>query len=401
MIGGIIILSLFLTALVAMITVSQQFDTYQNVANAMSQKDIDRYSERLMAVDPGLIYFQGNPVSGCGGSCNQYNMTLSNVGGVGVQIVRVYINSTSSGCTQATGYCVLNPSTTSPPSAYTFKVSEGFLNAGEFVHTVRLWLPNTVTLPPNSGANTIWIVTARGRVFTFQWPFLPNPLAKPGTIPDLMTGVMKIAYTGTDISQTQEGIGLGGYCHSEPKETLPGPGNATTGSNALGFVNPWITKAIFLDVTNTQTTLWMYAHLNNTTGKTLMINSGSVFLETADSHSNSKQFFLGADYFGTVYPIVRPPGQNITYANVTIPVNQEFMLIFKVTGWEQDLKNKNTGADDVATHGDIFMGTGSANNGGSIAPLLGKWTKDTYAEGNTYTSIFFFLEGVYIRTQCP
>ena len=52
MIGGIIVLTLFLTALGAMVLVSQQYDTYQQTVNFMSQKDIDRFSENLQVPYP-------------------------------------------------------------------------------------------------------------------------------------------------------------------------------------------------------------------------------------------------------------------------------------------------------------------------------------------------------------
>ena len=82
-IGGIIVLTLFLTALTAMMLVSQQFDSYQGVASDMSQYDIERFSENLVADFPGLAPPTVVPCSGSpSGNCNQYTMTLSNVGGL-------------------------------------------------------------------------------------------------------------------------------------------------------------------------------------------------------------------------------------------------------------------------------------------------------------------------------
>jgi hypothetical protein len=387
MIGGIIILSIFLTSLGAMVVVSQQYSIYQNTVNLMSQNDIDRYSERLIPVDPGLIYSLSNPVSGCGGTCNLYYMLLSNDGGVGVQVARIYVNSTGQeGCTPASGLCVLNPSTTSSPTAYTFSASDMFLNTGESNHTLRLWFPSTIGhLPPNTGANMIWIVTTRGRIFTLQWPLLPNPLAKPGTIPDLLTGVTKIAYTGTYSSQN-EGSGSG-YCHTETKETTTNPYGSSFGN--LYFVNPWITETIMQDATKSNTTqVWISALLNNTTHKTLTVNNGAIILEVADAASDAKQYFVGASYLGGVYPISSVKNQ--TQTTITVPNNPDaqFIVIFKVTFWEHDLQT-NPGIGNAAGNGDIFQGTGSANN------ALG-----TNAEDSTYTSIFFFLEGFYLKVQC-
>jgi hypothetical protein len=165
-IGGIIILTLILTALTEMVLVAQQYDTYETLLNTMSQKDIDRMSENLIAIYPGITGPQ--LVSGCGSTCNQYNMSISNLAGIGTQIVRIYINSTS-GCDNL---CVFNPSTS--PTQFGFQFSSSFINPAEAGHGVLFWLPNNVNLPTDSPkANTVVIATARGRTFTVQWPFPP------------------------------------------------------------------------------------------------------------------------------------------------------------------------------------------------------------------------------------
>ena len=165
-IGGIIILTIILTALTAMVLVAQQYDTYQTVVNAMSQKDIDRSSEDIIAVYPGITGPQ--LVSGCGGTCNQYTISLSNLGGIGTQIVRIYINS-SSACDNL---CIFNSG--SFAQQFQFQSSTGFINPAEAGHGLVFWLPSTMTLPTDSSmANTISIVTSRGRTFSFQWPFPP------------------------------------------------------------------------------------------------------------------------------------------------------------------------------------------------------------------------------------
>jgi hypothetical protein len=220
MIGGVIVLALFLTALVAMVTVTQQYDTYQNIVKEMSQKDIDRFSENVTVLYPGLT---GNYLVNClGGKCNQYNMTLSNNGGVAVRITRIYINSTKSGCTPTTGPCVLNPAPGQTPTAYTFNPLEGSLNVGELFHTIHFWLPQAIVLPDPTltPSNTIWIVTARGRVFTFQWPFAPiGPQGGQGANPTIQTGLMKIAYNASGYDSVNEGHGGTKFCHTEPVET--------------------------------------------------------------------------------------------------------------------------------------------------------------------------------------
>jgi predicted PurR-regulated permease PerM len=66
-IGGLIILSLILTALGTMVFVSQQYDQYQQTATKMAQHQNQGQSENLVANSPGLT--ANLAWSGCGG-CN-------------------------------------------------------------------------------------------------------------------------------------------------------------------------------------------------------------------------------------------------------------------------------------------------------------------------------------------
>jgi hypothetical protein len=185
MIGGIIVLSIFLVALVSMMVVSQQYDAYQGTVNQMEQKDIDRYSEQVQPTFPGLA--PGSPSSFiCGAStCYTYTMTVSNLG-IGTQIARIYINSTSGPCTTPS-LCVLNAAATASQNAFLNSAQfPAHLNPGEFFHQTELWvggqLPETCG-PGNSlkyGCNTVTIVTARGRVFSFLFPFPPSGLSVGG-----------------------------------------------------------------------------------------------------------------------------------------------------------------------------------------------------------------------------
>jgi len=177
MIGGIIVLGLFLTALVTMFLLIQQNDSYQSTVNKMMQADADRFSENLRPLPPALA--KGEDFSfACGSqTCNNYTMSLTNLG-IGLQIARIYINSSKSGCTSL---CILDPS--DPATPLRFRAEDRFLNPGES-RNITLWLPGdspNIILPDDRyGANTITIATTRGRIFTFQWP-LPPP-GPPGGI---------------------------------------------------------------------------------------------------------------------------------------------------------------------------------------------------------------------------
>ena len=140
-IGGLIILTLILTALVTMVFVSQQYDQYQQAVNQMAQYQNQAQSENLVANSPGLTILSTVPGwgSGCTTTYNCYNMTVSNLGGVGVQIVRIYINSTGSGCSSHSAYSTQRLQSLN----YAFNQANQFLNTGEVNHAVLLALPNS------------------------------------------------------------------------------------------------------------------------------------------------------------------------------------------------------------------------------------------------------------------
>ena len=157
-----------------MVFVSEQYDQYQQIANKMTQYHNQQQSEELVANSPGLTALipgtQNCPTTGY--TC--YSMSLSNLGGVGVQIARIYINSTGpagSGCSSPNPQpCILNPSSTI--ASYTFNQATQFLNPGETNHAVLLFLPSSVNLPSVSvSLNTIVIVTTRGEPFSFNGRF--------------------------------------------------------------------------------------------------------------------------------------------------------------------------------------------------------------------------------------
>src|SRR3989304_10093315 len=78
MIGGMIVLGLILTALVAMVLVTREYDALQTIVNNMQQTDAQRFSENMRPVYPGLA--PGNPFQiSCSGSqqCNNYTLTIA------------------------------------------------------------------------------------------------------------------------------------------------------------------------------------------------------------------------------------------------------------------------------------------------------------------------------------
>jgi hypothetical protein len=177
MIGGIIFLVIFLAALVFMLVIGQQYDVYQTTAAAMQQKQIEMYSENLLAAYPGIANGGGNAtpappasptrfeVNCAGGKCNNYTLVLNNLG-INSRITRIYISSDA-----VCESCVIDPSKNPAPNH--FLALDASVNAGESSHYVVFWLPTIDDLSncSNDSECRVSIVTARGRVFSFDWPF--------------------------------------------------------------------------------------------------------------------------------------------------------------------------------------------------------------------------------------
>jgi hypothetical protein len=182
MIGGIIFLVVFLAALVFMLTLGQQYDMYQTTAAAVQQRQIDTYSENLLAAFPGITNGLGAPTPappatptkfevdcGSGLRCNNYTLVLNNLG-INTRITRIYISSDTI-CPS----CVIDPSNSSinPAAPNRFLASDAMVNAGESSHFVVFWLAASDDLSycTKDSECRVSIVTARGRVFSFLWPF--------------------------------------------------------------------------------------------------------------------------------------------------------------------------------------------------------------------------------------
>jgi hypothetical protein len=178
MIGGILFLVIFLAALVFMLVLGQQYDVYQNTAAAMQQRQIDMYSENILAAYPGITNGLGDPTPappatptrfevdcGSGLRCNNYTVILNNLG-INSRITRIYISSDT-----VCPSCVIDPSETAAPNH--FRDSNAMVNAGESSHYVVFWLPASDDLSHCSKNSEcrVSIVTARGRAFSFLWPF--------------------------------------------------------------------------------------------------------------------------------------------------------------------------------------------------------------------------------------
>jgi len=421
-IGGLIILTLILTALGTMVAVSQQYDQYQQTVNKMAQFENQQSSEKLAFNSPGLTVVTSTTISGWGSSCtskyNCYNMSLSNVGGVGVQITRIYINSTGptgSGCSYSASSphpqpCILNP--TGTIANYTFNPANQFLNPGEVNHSVLLALPFALPNPsPPVPQNTIVVVTSRGNVFSFQWPV---PLQVFGQSQSAFsTGIIKVAYqngqngqSGTYNSATEPsftGKAATGYCHNEPLQNYPaasnyaeeltgitgisGQGVGVTGTT-LYFVNPWVTDAILesaavantTDVsTNSYTQMYIYVNVVNTGQTAYTPTSGSLDLGWYSANH------LDGTLIGVYYKGKFTSTSSAVNSGLSITPTTSYYAIYEITHEKLQNDPKNvSGFNSVMFWGDASITDWSTNN----------------AENTGYFSATVLLSGFWIRAGC-
>ena len=451
-IGGLVILTLILTALGTMVGISQQYDQYQQTVNKMAQYRNQQGSENLVANSPGMCPVVSNPntagcpaassttISGWGSGCtttyNCYNMSLSNVGGVGVQIARIYINSTGPaglGCSSPNPQpCILNPTGAIAP--YAFNQANKFLNPGEVNHAVLLALPTAVTLPTlYYSQNTIFIVTSRGNVFSFQWLF-PIQIFGGQSQSAFSVGTIKVAYqdispkgkgttnnlctppsgtyndlpptattaTGCDSSHDYYGASNNTspnapYCHNELEqpyvahdnyaEKLTFPTGVVVGTT-MYFINPWVTNNILEDArtdesaSNPPTTqMYIYLNITNTGIKPYTVAGGTLDLtEYGSNHIAGKLIGIYYNATGT--------GQFYTANSTqtqTVAVGKTFYAIFKVTLIQLGTLDTTSPATWPPSSSAMFWGSLSLTNN---------------VEGTSFVGGVALSSGVWVRLSC-
>ena len=420
LVGGVIVLSLLLAALGALVFLTRQYDQYEQTVNIMAQYRNQQLSEDLVVTSPGLTVVNSTTgtIPGWGGGCgihtanpeyNCYNATINNVSTVGIQITRIYINSTGpagSGCSVPNSQpCIINP--TNSIAAYAFNAANEFLNPGETNHQLIFALPSSVALPnPNPGfpENTIIIVTSRGSILSFQWPFKPQVFGQSQSA--FSSGIMKVAYTGAFDSKNEPGPVAGGsggtvssgYCHSETAEPYPagvGYAEKLTGlesgttvygdSGILWFVNPWISgngggssyNDVLDSVVNKQTTLYLYVIIVNTGTTAYTPTTGTIDLTWYGSNHFDGNL-IGVYYNGNFYG-----------TSPSIAPGASYYAIFQISSSIIMLDNP-PGGGSPATPAQSTMFWGAA----SVTNALG-----SNDENQNFFSGTILLSGLWIRYE--
>jgi hypothetical protein len=155
--GGLFFVILILMAFNVMLWSFVQYNAYNNVVTAAGIRNQQAMSENLVFNAPGASGFSGN----------NFNLTVSNQGGVAVTLARIYVTNlspTNSAQCQGAALCTINP----PPSSMYF--TGGNIAEGQLNHVVTV---HGITINDGSGYQVV-LSTTRGRQFSFYYPWPVN-----------------------------------------------------------------------------------------------------------------------------------------------------------------------------------------------------------------------------------
>jgi hypothetical protein len=276
--------------------------------------------------------------------------------------------------------------------------------------------PTNIVLPnptPAFPENTITLVTARGNVFSFQWPFQPQTFGQTDSA--FSSGNMKVAYTGTYDSKNEPGVATAsggtfqpnsGYCHLENATTYPAPAGYAeelTGisgvtdtdkqghTGVLWFMNPWITATtssstsaneVMESAYNGATTLYIYAVVVNNGNTAYTPTAGTIDLTWFGSN-HLDGYLLGVYYNGQFFS---------TSASPTITPGASYYAIFKITifmmGCWPGSTSGSCGTNQVPSSSFMWWGAASMTD----AP-------GSNAEGLTYYAGTILASGLWVRIE--
>lgn len=276
-VGSIFIILITIFSFNAIYWVILQQNSYREVTDQMSSFDTERFSENLEFASSPVVNF-----TSVGGGIYEFNLNISNVGGISLEIVRIYIyrdnNSTLT---------ILDKQ----EQATDLGFSNGFFNSGEVNSTVHVRANRNLN---DGNIYTIKLVTERGRIFSTQYRLTS---ASQSTVGEFTVGALKLDLVYNSVNYTS------------PTQHTPVPGWIVPGSTNLVF----------------------YIELTNTGAQQIKILKSSVFYAMEFKESGNpvpKPFFI-------VGPTTNYPGGTpgvVAYDEVSnpyiIPPNSSVIVKF-------------------------------------------------------------------------
>jgi hypothetical protein len=198
-IGGIFVVLITVSSLNAIFWMLVQQETLREVTEQMNRLDTERFSENLEFGNPALVNFTSSEAG------YEFDVVVSNVGGVGVKVARIYIYSNSSDL-----LTVLDEqeSPTVPG------ITNNFLDSGELEKRIHVKTDRNL----NDGAlYTVKLVTERGRIFTAEYQRSTSAVWAS----QVNLGPIRLDLTYTSVNYTS------------PSQTTPAPGWVVPGATPL------------------------------------------------------------------------------------------------------------------------------------------------------------------------
>jgi len=239
----------------------------------------------------------------------------------------------------------------------------------------------------------VLIVTSRGNVFSFQWPFQLQIFGQSQSA--FSSGIMKVAYQGADDSihdySGASGHTAATFCHNEPLGTYPAGSNSAEqlsvpgvpdGSGVLTFVNPWMTQKIFSQANGVynsgtptsptnKTTLYIYVNVTNTGTIAYSVLGGTMDLTWYGSNH------VDGGLIGIYYGLPTGTFYTVGTAPAILP-GKYFYAIFRVA-------SLTLGDWTPPTFGVMFWGSASLTDS---------------AEDLTFIAGVGLMSGLWIRPSC-
>jgi hypothetical protein len=180
-VGAIFIVLITMFSLNAIFWVMTQENSYTEAARQMNDLNTDRFSENLQFTNPAIVNFTET-----GDNEYEFDLVVSNLGGVAIKIVRIYIYNNNSDI-----LTILDKQ----ENITSHGIANCFLDSGELNSRVYVKADRNIC---DGNQYTIKTVTERGRIFTAQYQFSESE----ETDEQLALGNLRLDLTYTSVNYT-------------------------------------------------------------------------------------------------------------------------------------------------------------------------------------------------------
>jgi len=350
--GGLFFVILILLAFNVMLWSFVQYNGYNQIVTAANIRSQQAQSENLLFNAPGASGFSGS----------NFNITVSNQGGISVTIARIYIQNlspTNSAQCQGAALCTVNP-----PTGSTY-FTGGNVPIGQLNHVITVY---GITINDGSGYQVV-LATTRGRDFSFYYPWPVNTYtASNSNSTNTDHGALDVQFQFNSINFTE-----GNQVVSTPAWTVP----VTT--NVIWWVKV-LNNALTPITINMYTSLYFVCYQDRFgSGQGLCTETDDDFVVDSSTLNPNNIVLYNQATNPYVLPAAGPNGPTgsviMKFGNACPGVEHENYQAVCVASASQDCINGNanvcTQQDvDFATPYLVFMGFFYTENGYTVGQTI-------------------------------